>query len=341
MLSSSAARSASDVVSHNDAMILFGLHSDAFCHILGAMHYHFRQVVILAWLLVSIWPAAALAKVPVFVSIFPQRYFVEQIGREHVDVQVMVLPGASPATYEPKSRQMAAIAKAKIYFSMGVPFEAVWLEKIVAFNKNLRVVPMDHGIQKLAMASFHSHSEAEQQADGRTLSRAETETTHGKLDPHIWLSPPLVILQARHVLVALQDIDPENASAYETNFQLFVMQILALDKELRQLLEPHHGQRFMVFHPAWGYFADTYHLVQIPVEMEGKAPKPAQLKTLITDARKHRIKVLFLQPQVSAKIAEQVAREIGAQVAWVDPLAMDWAENLRDVAGKFRQAMGQ
>ena len=114
---------------------------------------------------------------------------------------------------------------------------------------------------------------------------------------------------------------------------------MELDKELRRLLEPYQGQRFMVFHPAWGYFADTYHLEQIPVEMEGKTPKPSQLKALITTARNYRIKVLFLQPQVSAKIAEQVAREIGAQVAWADPLAMDWAQNLRDVAGKFRQSM--
>ena len=118
--------------------------------------------MMLVWLFVCIWPGAALAKVPVFVSILPQRYFVERIGGEHVDVQVMVLPGASPTTYEPKPRQMAAIAKAKIYFSMGVPFEAVWLGKIVASNKNLRIVPMDRGIQKLAMASFHSHDETEQ-----------------------------------------------------------------------------------------------------------------------------------------------------------------------------------
>jgi len=293
-----------------------------------------------AWLFVCIWPAVALAKVPVFVSILPQRYFVEQIGGEHVDVQVMVLPGASPTTYEPKSRQMAAIAKAKIYFSMGVPFEAVWLEKIVSSNKNLRVVPMDRGIQKLAMASFHSHDETEQRTGGQTLSHGDGKAEfHGIPDPHVWLSPPLVILQARTILGALQDIDPENGSAYEANFQTFILQVLALDKELRQLLEPYHGQRFMVFHPAWGYFADTYHLEQVPVEIEGKTPKPAQLKALITTARNYRIKVLFLQPQVSAKIAGQVAREIGAQVAWADPLAMDWAQNLRNVAGKFRQAM--
>jgi zinc transport system substrate-binding protein len=306
------------------------------------MHDRIRQVMTLVCLFVCIWPAAALAKVPVFVSILPQRYFVERIGGEHVDIQVMVLPGASPTTYEPKSRQMAAIAKAKIYFSMGVPFEAVWLGKIAASNKNLRIVPMDRGIQKLAMTSFHSHDETEQRTNGQALSHGDGEVMpQGIPDPHVWLSPPLVIQQARTILLALQDIDPKNGSAYEANYQTFILQVLELDKELRRLLAPYQGQRFMVFHPAWGYFADTYHLEQIPVEMEGKTPKPAQLKALITTARRYRIKVLFLQPQVSAKIAEQVAREIGAQVAWADPLALDWAENLREVAGKFRQSMEQ
>ena len=120
------------------------------------MHTRIRQLTTLAWLFVCLCPTAVLAKVPVFVSILPQRYFVEQIGGERVDVQVMVLPGASPTTYEPKSRQMVAIAKAKIYFSIGVPFEAVWLEKIFASIKKLRVVPMDRGIQKVPMASLHS-----------------------------------------------------------------------------------------------------------------------------------------------------------------------------------------
>ena len=300
----------------------------------------FRKAMTLAWLLICIWPAAALAKVPVFVSILPQQYFVEQIGGSFVDVQVMVLPGASPTTYEPKSRQMAAIAKTKLYFSIGVPFEAVWLERIVASNRNLRVVPMDRGIQKIAMVSHHSHEKTGQHTDRQVLSDGDGEAMHhGNPDPHIWLSPPLVMQQAHTVLAALQNIDPENGPGYKANFQAFILQVMALDKELRHLLEPYRGQRFMVFHPAWGYFADTYHLEQMPVELEGKALKSAQLKTLITTARKNCIKVLFLQPQVSAKIAEQVAKEIGAQVAWADPLALDWDGNLRSMARKFQQAM--
>jgi zinc transport system substrate-binding protein len=95
----------------------------------------------------------------------------------------------------------------------------------------------------------------------------------------------------------------------------------------------------MVFHPAWGYFARAYGLKQVPIEIEGKEPKPAQLKKLIDHAREHQIKVVFVQPQFSSKSAKQVAKEIGGQVAFVDPLALNWAENLREVATKFKKVL--
>ena len=95
----------------------------------------------------------------------------------------------------------------------------------------------------------------------------------------------------------------------------------------------------MVFHPAWGYFAHAYGLEQVPIEIEGKNPKPAQLEALIALAREQQIRVVFVQPQFSVKRAELVAREIGGQVAFADPLALDWLNNLQEVAGKFEAAL--
>lgn len=98
-------------------------------------------------------------KIPVFVSILPQKYFVQQIGQDLVDVKVMVQPGASPATYEPKPRQMADLSKSKIYFAIGVPYEKAWLDKIAAANAKMRIVHTDQGIEKLAMVAHHHHEE--------------------------------------------------------------------------------------------------------------------------------------------------------------------------------------
>jgi zinc transport system substrate-binding protein len=275
----------------------------------------------------SLWAAE---KVPVFVSILPQQFFVEQIGKDLVDVKVMVAPGASPHTYEPKPAQMAALSKAQVYFAIGVTFEKVWLKKIASANPRMKIVPTEHGIQKIPMAAHHHDEEEDQDKEHHD---------HGALDPHVWLSPPLVMAQARNIVTALQEIDAANHSGYEANYKAFIAMLVDLDGELRGIFAGKGRLQFMVFHPAWGYFAHAYGLRQVPIEIEGKEPKPAQLKDLIEHAREHQIKVLFVQPQFSSRSAEQVAREIGGQVAFVDPLALSWTDNLREVAAKFSAAV--
>ena len=274
-------------------------------------------------------------RLPVFVSIVPQKYFVQQIGKDRVAVQIMVQPGANPATYEPKPRQMAALSKTKIYFAIGVAFENTWLPKIAATNSRMKVVRTDQGIEKLAMAR-HYHKEGEHHG---AAVHGEAHPVPAGLDPHIWLSPPLVKIQARTILAALQEADPEHRQVYAENFRGFSLRIDRLDADLKKTFAGRKGLQFMVFHPSWGYFARTYALEQVPIEIEGKNPKPAQLKELIEHARATRIKVIFTQPQFSIRSAALVAREIGGQVAFADPLAMDWMANLRNVAKKFKLAL--
>jgi zinc transport system substrate-binding protein len=264
-------------------------------------------------------------KIPVFVSIVPQKYFVQRIGNDLVTVQVMVQVGANPATYEPKPRQMADLAKAKAYFAIGVPFEDIWLARIAAANPGMKIVHTDVDIVKRPMAAHHHHD--------------EEGDHHGGLDPHIWLSPPLVKIQARTILSALKEFDPAHQDVYEANYHRFIADIDGLDGRLRETFAGHHGLRFIVFHPAWGYFAHTYGLEQVPIEIEGKAPKPAQLQALIEHARKAGIKVVFVQPQFSTKSAALVAKEISGKVAFADPLAEDWMANLSAVAKEFKAAL--
>jgi zinc transport system substrate-binding protein len=283
-------------------------------------------------------PAQAKDRIKVFVSISPQKYFVQQIGKDLVDVQVMVEPGASPATYEPKPRQMLDISKTVLYFAIGVPFENTWLEKIALANPDMRIVHTDHGIQKISISEHRHYDEDEHHGKDEHTHKGNSNE-QGILDPHIWLSPPLVITQARAILTALQEVDPPNFSSYEANCKSFILGLLHLDAELKGIFAGKQGLQFMVFHPAWGYFARTYGLEQVPIEIEGKEPKPAQLKELINDAREKNIKVIFVQPQFSAKSAQQVAREIGGQIVFADPLAENWMENLRQQAEKFRTAL--
>ncbi len=282
-------------------------------------------------------------RIYVFVSIAPQKYFVEKIGGDLVDVSVMVEPGASPATYEPRPKQMAAISETKIFFSIGVPFEKAWLKKITSSNQNMKIVPTDQRIRKIPMSTHYHHDKGGHHEKGK-IREAESQVKTDRrgrviLDPHIWLSPPLVMIQVRTILRALQEADQVNRSVYEANYQSFASELLELDAELRETLKSGKGLQFMVFHPAWGYFAHAYGLKQVPIEIEGKEPKPAQLKELIAHAKENNIKVIFVQPQFSAKSAKQIAKEMGGQVVFADPLAADWANNLKDMANKFKAAL--
>jgi zinc transport system substrate-binding protein len=216
-----------------------------------------------------------------------------------------------------------------LYFAIGIEFETAKLAKITAVNPRMHVVHTDHGVMKLPIDAHGHHNMKDNRGENHH---------QGSLDPHIWLSPPLVMLQARSILTALQAVDPAHRSIYEANYRAFILEVVDLDAQLRAIFDGLKGSPFMVFHPSWGTFAHTYGLKQVPIEIEGKNPKPAQLKDLIKRARSNRIKVVFAQPQFSSKSAQQISKAIGGRVAVVDPLAQDWANNLRQVAEEFKNA---
>jgi len=285
-------------------------------------------------------PASAMAgePIPVFVSIPPQKYFVEKIAGSLVQVSVMVPPGANPHIYEPRPNQMTALAKARIYFAIGVTSETVWLPKFAKLNPQMRIVHTDKGIDKMAMVAHH-HDEFKGTEHKERTPRAHRDDAHGGLDPHVWVSPPEVRIIARNILEALLETDPANHSTYESSHDAFLREIEKLDRDLQEVFKDKKGFKFMVYHPAWGYLARAYGLEQVPVEVEGKEPKPEQLKTLIEESRKQGIKVIFVQPQFSTKSAETLAKAIGGEVVFADNLREDWEKNLRGQAEKFKQAL--
>jgi len=266
------------------------------------------------------------------VSVVPQQYFVQRIGGEHVEVNVMVLPGASPATYEPKPAQLTALAQAEVYFSIGVPFEDAWLAKIASANKDMMLVDTIAGIDRLPMEAHH-HDEAEAEA------QAGSEHGGGAPNPHVWLSPELVKVQSQAIYEALAQLDPAHKGVFEANLEAFIADIDALEAEIETTLSGLSSGKFMVFHPAWGYFARDFGLEQIPVEVGGQEPSPRELALLIETARQEGIQVIFAQPEFSTEDAETIAQEIGGQVLLISPLAPDWLQNLRNVAQTFADVL--
>ncbi len=313
-----------------------------------------KKILIVLTLLSSIVVAKE-----VTVSILPQKFFVEKIAADKIDVNVMVKPGASPASYEPKTSQMKKLSNSLVYFSIGVPFENSWLEKFEDANKKMLVVDTTKGIKKQEMQAHEHHDEEahdeHKHEDHEDHGKHEDQHDHDKkmhhdeheehddhhhtgLDPHVWLDPILVKMQAENILNALVKVDKENKDFYTKNYQSFIKELDELDKKLESIIEPYEHKAFMVFHPSWGYFAKRYHLEQISIEIQGKEPKPAQLIELVEEAKKHDIKIVFVAPQFSQKGAKTISKSINGNVAVINPLSEKWDENLLKVAKEIAKS---
>jgi len=269
----------------------------------------------------------------VAVSIVPQAGFVEAIGGDKVEVVVMVPPGASPHTYEVTPAQMVKLSEAKMYARVGSPveFELTSMGRLIAANPNMLVIDCSEGIQLLDM---HDHDN-----DHDNDHDDEHDHKHAGPDPHIWLSVRNAMTMVQNICAGLVEVDPDNRAYYEQNCAEYLEELRELDNEIAEILSGVQNRRFIVFHPAWGYFAHDYDLIQIAVEKGGKEPDIEYQIRLIEEAREHEIRVVFVSPQFSIKSAEVIAGEIGGQVVRIDPLAKDFIANMRAVASAMREAM--
>ena len=228
-----------------------------------------------------------------FAGIAPVAYLVERIGGPYVRVEVLVQAGKDPHVFEPTPRQVIELSQARLFFRVGLPFEDRLIEHIAGGPAQFTVIDTAAGIPR----------------------RASSDEDEGETDPRMsWLSPLLLKTIATNVAAALCQADPRHESVYQANLKTLHAELDALHRRIARSLRPYRGQVFYVFHPAFGYFADTYGLRQESVEVEGKLPTPRQVFGLITMARDDHVKIIFLQPQFDQQIAASIAQAIGGAV---------------------------
>lgn len=263
--------------------------------------------------------SGSVGKTPVAVSILPQAGFVEAVGGDKVEVIVMVPPGASPHTYEVTPDQMMQLSRAKMYAKVGSPveFELAWMDKLIAVNGNMLVVDCSQGVD---------------------LIKSQDNDEPG-IDPHIWISVKNVKIIVQNICDGLVQVDAANKSYYKENCADYLGKLTRLDEDLTADLSGVKNRSFIVFHPAFGYFAREYNLTQIGVEQEGKEPDADYIVRLIKEAKEQNIHVIFVSPQYSTKSAESIAKEIDGQVVIIDPLAKDFISNMRAIESAMKQAM--
>ncbi len=259
--------------------------------------------------LLPVTAARAENKLSVMVSILPQIWFVEQIGGNEVSVEALVGPGHSPATFQPTAKQMARLQGAAAFFSSGVPFERGLLPRIAAAHDSppifgLRPQGPDH--------QNHDHS-------------------HG-LDPHTWLDPAQAMAMADTIGRVLAELAPQQSALFQSRTSALKIKLQALQNEISTVLSPVRGQTFYVFHPAYGHFAKAFGLHQIAVEIDGHEPGPRQLAQVIDKINQDHARAIIVQPQFSKKSAGAIAQATGVEILVLDPLAVQYDENLLHIA---------
>ncbi len=253
------------------------------------------------------------------VSIIPQRSLVKLIAGNKFDIQVMLPTGSNHETYEPTPRDMEKIATSEFYFALGaLDFELTWMDRFKASNPKMKVVNTNAGIE---MLTGHNHGGSD-----------HDQTSRG-IDPHTWLSPACMKIQAANVCKALSEEDSANSSFYGSNLAKFNLLADSVDRIIRTKLAGFQGRSFLIFHPALGYFAHDYGLNQISIEQDGKEPSPAYLAELIMTAKEMGIKNVFISKEFDTRNAEAIAREINGKVIIFDPMSEDWAGNIIALAG--------
>jgi zinc transport system substrate-binding protein len=263
--------------------------------------------------------AGAKARPTIVVTVAPQAAFVQELAGELVNVVTVLPPGANHETFSLPPQDMERISAANLYLALGLPPErANILPKAAELNRNLKIIDVQNEVAKTYPPRYFAPEDQ---------------------DPHIWLSPKRAIAMVQLTARELASLDPANRETYSNNAQRFVARIEAADREIRDSLNSMANRTFIVYHPAFGYFAEDYNLNMVALEEEGKEADPRRMREIIDMAREKGIKIIFYQEDIDGRQSRTFAEELGGRAEKVSPMATDYVENLQRMARAFADGL--
>ena len=254
--------------------------------------------------------ASGTEKPAVTVTISPYKYFVDQIAKGKVDVNVMVSNGNNPETYEPYAQQMMELSKSALYLKVGsIGFEQTWMKKLQDNAPDMKVIDTSVGIKP-------------------------AKTPGGNIDPHVWMSCSNARIIASNILKALCELEPTNKAFFEKNYQSLLSIIDKRDSTIKESFkkDPDLVRKFVIYHPILTYFARDYQLEQLAIEEEGREPSASQLKSLIERARKEKIKFCLIQTEFANRNTTTFIKESYTKPMDINPLQGDWNRAMQEAA---------
>ncbi|MFZ7120800.1 MAG: metal ABC transporter solute-binding protein, Zn/Mn family [Eubacteriaceae bacterium] len=295
----------------------------------------YRKVLILIILLVNILLNIACGneiefhnskdndQITVAVSIVPEETFVKAVAGDNVNVVTMIPTGYSPENYQPSPSQITSLSQSKIYFSMGVPADGANIIPFLKdYGEDIKIIHLD---QIVGDVYDDLYIDGEQQGD---MTR----------DPHIWLSPKRVIVMIDIIMNELVAIDPKNEIIYKENAEKIIEDLEGLDSIIIEKIGQIENKSFLIYHPAYRYYADDYDLNMICIEEDGKEATAQRFENIIDVANRKSIKVIFYQEEFNDEQAKTIAKEIDGVTIKVSPLSEDYIENLINITNEIVKA---
>lgn len=251
----------------------------------------------------------------VAVTILPQKYLLDKIVGDSLEVVCLIPEGANPEEYSATPRLMAEIATSSLYFKVGeLGFEKTTLPSILENMSHVQVVTLSDDIEFITSQCSHGGEE------------------HSHYDPHYWSSPKMAKIMATNMYNSIKEFDAANSSYYEKNYLNLISELDSVDFRIEEILLSSTNRQFAIFHPSLSYFARDYGLQQLSLEQNGKAMAPRTMKQTIEKAIKGGVQTVFVQNEFSPEQVKTFAQEIGANVVVINPLAYNFIEEINKVA---------
>ncbi len=253
-------------------------------------------------------------KPKIAVSIPPQKYFLERITGDNIEVVCMLPNGSDPETYEPSMQNLLDLNESLAYLMMGnLAFETALTSRIARNNSGIRLYDSSYGVEIM------------------TFGQGEESET----DPHVWCSVKNARIIAKNMFETVAKLDPGNAQRYRENYDRFAKELDSLDKTISEKLEPLKGKPFLAWHPSLGYFARDYGLRQISLESENKEPSARQIKIAIEEAARQKAEMFFIPMGMNPRQAEAVNQQTGLRIVIINVLNYDWEKEIKLIADEI------
>ncbi|TBL70114.1 zinc ABC transporter substrate-binding protein [Paenibacillus thalictri] len=257
-------------------------------------------------------------KLKVVATFYPMVEFSKQVAGDRAEVIGLIPAGAEPHDWEPSAKDMVQLKEADVFVYNGIV--EGWAEKALqsAANDKRLAVEASKGLDLIEGSEDEDEDEDH---DHKADHNHEAGHDHA-LDPHVWLDPALAQKEVAAIQAAFEKADPAGKDEYKKNAEAYIAKLKDLDAAFKKDLSGVKHKEFVTQHAAFGYLAKNYGLTQVPIAglSPEQEPSPDKMAGIVKFAKEKQVKTIFFETLVDPKIAQTIAKEIGAKTAVLNPL---------------------